>query len=58
MESVRGLPITYGDRLANATVRSGRPAVDETVTIAGLRFTVIGVLESKMQDSSYCSPDN
>jgi putative ABC transport system permease protein len=32
--------------------------VDETVTIAGLRFTVIGVLESKMQDSSYFSPDN
>lgn len=101
MEAVRGLPITYGDRLANATVRgvcpeygemrnqvpaegrwisgedqgerrrvvflgnklreklfSGRPAVDETVTIAGLRFTVIGVLESKMQDSSYFSPDN
>jgi putative ABC transport system permease protein len=101
MESVRGLPITYGDRLANVTVRgvcpeygemrnqvpaegrwisgedqterrrvvflgdklraklfSGRPAVDETVTIAGLRFTVIGVLESKMQDSSYFSPDN
>ena len=101
MESVHGLPITYGDRLANVTVRgvcpeygemrnqvpaegrwisgedqterrrvvflgdklraklfSGRPAVDETVTIAGLRFTVIGVLESKMQDSSYFSPDN
>jgi putative ABC transport system permease protein len=101
MESVRSLPVTYGDRLANATVRgvcaeygdmrneaaaegrwispedyverrrvvflgeklrtklfSGRPAVDQTVTISGLRFTVIGVLESKMQDSSYFSPDN
>jgi putative ABC transport system permease protein len=101
MESVRGLSMIYGGRLANATVRgvcpeygemrnqvpaegrwisgedqrerrrvvflgnklreklfSGRPAVDETVTIAGLRFTVIGVLERKMQDSSYFSPDN
>ena len=101
MEAVRGLPISYGERLANATVRGvcpeygamrnevaaegrwispedqaerrrvvflgdhlrqrlfgGRPAVDETVTIGGLRFTVIGVLERKMQDSSYFSPDN
>jgi putative ABC transport system permease protein len=101
MENVRGLPISYGDRLANATVRgvcpeygamrnevpaegrwispedqaerrrvvflgdhlrqklfSGRPAVGETVTIGGMRFTVIGVLEKKMQDSSYFSPDN
>ncbi len=101
MESVRGQPLTYGDRLANATVRgvcpeygemrnevpsegrwlspedyaerrrvvflgdrlreklfSGRPAVGETVTIGGLRFSVVGVLEQKMQDSSYFSPDN
>ena len=101
MEAVRSLPMTYGDRLANANVRgvcpeygdmrnqvagvgrwispedqgerrrvvflgnklkdklfSGRPAVDETITIAGLRFTVIGVAESKMQDSSYFSPDD
>ena len=100
-EAVRGLPMTYADRLANVTVRgvcpaygdmrnqvaaegrwispedeserrrvvflgdklrkrlfSGRPAVNETVTISGLRFTVIGVLEPKMQDSSYFSPDN
>ncbi len=100
MEAVRGLPIAYGDRLANATVRgvcpeygemrnevaaegrwispedqaerrrvvflgerlrerlfSGRPAVDEVVTIGGMRFTVIGVLEPKLQDSSYFSPD-
>ncbi len=101
MESVRGQPMTYGDRLANATVRgvcpeygemrnenpaegrwlsqedyaerrrvvflgdrlreklfSGRPAIEETVTIGGLRFTVVGVLEPKMQDSSYFSSDN
>ena len=101
MESVRGQPLTYGDRLANATVRgvcpeygemrnevpsegrwlsaedyaerrrvvflgdrlrqklfSGRPAVGETVSIGGLRFSVVGVLEQKMQDSSYFSPDN
>ncbi|MCC7176741.1 MAG: ABC transporter permease [Bryobacterales bacterium] len=101
METVRYLPVSYGDRLANANVRgvcpeygwmrneipsegrwispedeagrrrvvflgdrlrrrlfSGRPAVDQTVTINGLRFTVIGVLETKMQFSSYFSPDN
>ncbi len=101
MESVRYLPVSYGDRLANANVRgvcpeygsmrneipaegrwispedqaerrrvvflgdrlrqrlfSGRPAVDQTVTISGMRFTVIGVLERKLQDSSYFSPDS
>ncbi|MFH1516851.1 MAG: ABC transporter permease [Pseudomonadota bacterium] len=101
METVRGQPMLYAERLANATVRGvcpaygdmrnqvpsegrwispednaerrrvvflgnrlreklfgGRPAVGETVTIGGMRFTVIGVLEQKMQDSSYFSPDN
>jgi hypothetical protein len=29
MESVRGLPITYGDRLANATVRGVCPEYGE-----------------------------
>jgi ABC-type antimicrobial peptide transport system permease subunit len=48
---------TLVTRICMESVR-GRPAVDQTVTIAGLRFTVIGVLESKMQDSSYFSPDN
>jgi putative ABC transport system permease protein len=101
MESVRNLPLAYGDSMANANVRGvcpeyglmrnevaaegrwisledqaerrrvvflgdrlrqrlfrNRPAVDETVVISGLRFTVIGVLERKMQDSSYFSSDN
>jgi ABC-type antimicrobial peptide transport system permease subunit len=30
----------------------------ETVTIGGLRFSVVGVLEEKMQESSYFSPDD
>jgi putative ABC transport system permease protein len=37
---------------------SGRPAVDETVKIAGMRFTVIGVMERKIQDSNYFTSDD
>ncbi len=36
----------------------GRPAVGETIRIAGVRFTVIGTMEVKMQLSSYFSPDD
>ncbi|PYX64622.1 MAG: ABC transporter permease, partial [Acidobacteria bacterium] len=32
---------------------SGRPAVGETVLIGGVRFTVIGVMERKIQMSNY-----
>ncbi len=35
-----------------------RPAVGETVTINGLRFTVIGTMEFKMQDSNYFTSDD
>ena len=35
----------------------GRPAVGETVQIAGMRFLVIGVLKKKLQFSSYFRPD-
>jgi len=56
-EAERRRVVVLGDKLRQKLF-SGRPAVDETVTIAGLRFTVVGVLESKMQDSSYFSPDN
>jgi putative ABC transport system permease protein len=37
---------------------SGRPAVGETVLIAGVRFTVIGVMARKIQMSNYFSPDD
>jgi putative ABC transport system permease protein len=34
------------------------PAVDETVQINGLRFTVIGTMERKFQDSNYFTSDD
>jgi putative ABC transport system permease protein len=37
---------------------SGRPAVGETVAIAGVRFTVIGVMQRKIQLSNYFSSDD
>ncbi len=37
---------------------SGIPPVGEEITINGLRFTVVGVLESKGQLASYNRPDN
>lgn len=37
---------------------SGRPAVGETVTIGGVRFTVIGVMARKIQLSNYFSSDD
>lgn len=37
---------------------SGRNAVGETVQIAGVRFTVIGVMERKMQMSNYFTSDD
>ncbi len=35
-----------------------RPAVDEIVQINGLRFTVIGVMDRKFQDSNYFTSDD
>jgi putative ABC transport system permease protein len=100
-ETVRWLPISYGDRVANPPVRgvcpeygemrsevpsqgrwispedelerrrvvflgnrvreklfSGRPAVGETVRIAGVRFTVIGTMGVKIQTSNYFNSDD
>src|ERR1700704_1439624 len=37
---------------------SGRPAVGETVQIAGVRFTVIGTMDNKLQLSSYFTSDD
>jgi putative ABC transport system permease protein len=99
-ESVRWLPISYGDRMAQTAIRgvcpeygemrnevasqgrwlsaedlverrrvvfmgsrlreklfAGRPSVGETVRISGMRFTVIGTMDLKIQDSSYFTSD-
>src|SRR5437899_823205 len=37
---------------------SGRPAVGETVTVSGVRFTVVGVMARKIQLSNYFSSDD
>ncbi len=37
---------------------SGRPAVGETVRIGGVRFTVIGTMDLKIQDSNYFNSDD
>lgn len=37
---------------------SGRPAVGETITVQGVRFTVIGTMENKLQLSNYFSSDD
>jgi len=101
LETVRWLPISYGERIAQTAIRgvcpkygemrnevpgqgrwispedeaerrrvaflghrikeklfSGRPAVGETVRISGVRFTVIGVMDIKLQDSNYFTSDD
>ena len=37
---------------------AGRPAVGETVTIEGMRFTVVGSMDRKMQMSNYFTSDD
>jgi putative ABC transport system permease protein len=37
---------------------AGKPAVGETVEIAGMRFTVIGTMDRKMQMSNYFTSDD
>jgi putative ABC transport system permease protein len=101
LETVRWLPISYGDRVANTAIRgvcteygqmrnevpsagrwispedvlerrrvaflgarlreklfSGQPAVGETVRISGTRFSVIGTMDRKIQDSNYFTSDD
>jgi putative ABC transport system permease protein len=101
LETVKWLPIAYGDRMANTAIRgvcpeygemrnevpsegrwisasdeverrrvvflggrvkqqlfSGRNAVGETVQIGGVRFTVVGIMERKMQLSNYFTSDD
>jgi len=101
MESVRWLPVSYGDRMASTAVRgvcpeygemrnevpsqgrwlspedelgrrrmvfigyrlrqklfAGQPSVGETIRISGMRFTVVGTMDLKIQDSSYFTSDD
>ena len=101
METVRWLPVSYGDRYANTAIRgvypdygeirnevssegrwisaedfqqrrrvaflggrlrkklfAGRPAAGETVKIGGMRFTVVGTMDRKMQFSNYFTNDD
>ena len=101
LETVRWLPISYGDRMASTAIRgvcpeygemrnevpshgrwisaedsverrrvvflgyrlhqklfAGRPAVGEAVRISGVRFTVIGTMDLKIQDSNYFNSDD
>lgn len=101
METVRNLPMQYGDRLVNSAVRgvcpeygdmrneipsegrwltpadelerrrvvfvggrikeqlfSGRQAVGETMLIGGVRFTVVGIMDRKIQLSNYFTSDD
>jgi len=37
---------------------AGRPAVGETVRISGMRFTVVGTMDLKIQDSNYFTSDD
>ena len=36
----------------------GRPAIGETVLVAGMRFTVVGVMDRKLQFSNYFTSDD
>jgi len=49
--------VFMGDRLREK-VFGGQPAVGETVRIAGLRFTVVGVMDRKLTPSSYYASDD
>lgn len=100
-ETVRWLPIVYGDTLVSAPIRGvfpeygemrdevafqgrwftpedmlerrrliflgghlreklfgGRPAAGETVTVGGVRFTVVGVMDRKLNFSGYFTDDD
>jgi putative ABC transport system permease protein len=37
---------------------AGAPAIDEEITINGIRFSVIGIIDTKVQIANYNTPDN
>lgn len=49
--------VFLGDRLREQLF-GGRPALGETLQIGGVRFTVIGVMDRKMQLSNYFTSDD
>jgi putative ABC transport system permease protein len=49
--------VILGDA-ARAQLFSGKPAVGATLSIKGVPYTVIGVLQKKKQNSNYSGPDN
>ena len=49
--------VFLGERLYHKLFR-GRPAIGEEVRITGVRFTVIGVMDRKMQMSNYFTSDD
>jgi putative ABC transport system permease protein len=49
--------VFLGDRLKDQLF-SGRPAIGETVNIMGVRFTVIGVMDRKIQLSNHFTSDD
>jgi putative ABC transport system permease protein len=49
--------VILGDA-ARAQLFSGQPAVGAAVSIKGVPYTVIGVLQKKKQNSNYSGPDN
>lgn len=50
--------VVFLGSLARQRLFSGRPAVGETVLIGGLRFTVIGSMDRKLQLSNYFWSDD
>jgi putative ABC transport system permease protein len=49
--------VILGDA-ARQQLFSGQPAVGATVSIKGVPYTVIGILQKKRQNSNYSGPDN
>ncbi|MFQ5776426.1 MAG: ABC transporter permease [Terriglobia bacterium] len=54
---VRRRVVVLGGRLYEKLF-AGRPAVEEIVRISGVRFTVIGVMDRKLQFSNYFTSDD
>lgn len=50
--------VVFLGQWAKEKLFSGRPAVGETVTIQGVRFTVVGVMDKKLAFGNYYGPDD
>jgi putative ABC transport system permease protein len=49
--------VVLGSKITKELFR-GAPAINEEITIQGIRFTVIGVIDMKIQIANYNRPDN